>query len=284
MTMNKVTLTNDLLQLEADSHGATLHSVVYRPTGSQLVWNGAPDAWKFRDVVMFPVIGRWDYYTVNGDRYATDMGHGVVRTQHFDVQLQEDKVVFTTRYDQETLRQYPFKFQLQVTMTLQSDGWTTDYTVTNLDERDIPYYIGAHPGFVTTGGDVLKFEPQTLKLFPLDGKGRVSGDARQFAVDEIQVDKQLFARYNTVVMPRPSGDKVTLVRGDGLSVTVYYGDCSTLAVWSNSQCGQFVCIEPWWGICEVADSSSELSEKPFVNILSKGESRTYTLKYVVKGE
>ena len=67
--MSTVTLTNKNIKLEVDCTGASLHRAEYLPASTQLLWNGDERSWKYRDVVMFPVIGRWDFFTVDGVKF-----------------------------------------------------------------------------------------------------------------------------------------------------------------------------------------------------------------------
>lgn len=279
--MSTVTLANKNIKLEVDCTGASLHRAEYLPASTQLLWNGDERSWKYRDVVMFPVIGRWDFFTVDGVKYTTDMGHGVVRNKQFAVSYGQDSITLSVTSDSDTLRQYPFEFALDVTYSLLENGWTVQYKVANCGQKDMPYYLGAHPGFAVTGNDVIEFAPQTLYNFPLDEKGRIAGEKQVLADTTVKVDKQLFKKHATVVIPEPYGDKITLKRGDGINITVR-ANSSTVAIWSNAQSGDFVCIEPWWGICEVADSPYELSEKPLVNILKTSSDATYTVSYTVE--
>ena len=66
---------------------------------------------------------------------------------------------------------------------------------------------------------------------------------------------------------------------DGYTYT-YRSDCPLWAFWSNENGGDYVCVEPWWGINDNPAFPRELSLKPFMNF-EMGEGSTFSYELTV---
>lgn len=49
-------------------------------------------------------------------------------------------------YSQETLKKYPFKFNLYIRHIIEDDILSTEWHVENADDKDMYFSIGGHPG------------------------------------------------------------------------------------------------------------------------------------------
>jgi galactose mutarotase-like enzyme len=55
---------------------------------------------------------------------------------------------------------------------------------------------------------------------------------------------------------------------------------SVVAFWADDDKGQYVCVEPWWGVPDDADVKREISEKTLMESVEVGE--TFTTDYVIE--
>ena len=63
-----------------------------------------------------------DSFTYNNKTYSLNR-HGFARDRNFDIiESSENKAIFSLKYDEETLKLYPFDFELQLIYTLNDNN------------------------------------------------------------------------------------------------------------------------------------------------------------------
>ena len=79
----------------------------------------------------------------------------------------ENSVTFLLKANEETLKHYPYDFELYLSYHLNGSTLSMDYRVINKDSDLMYYHIGAHPGFmcpVNNGENIenciLRFEKE----------------------------------------------------------------------------------------------------------------------------
>ena len=65
------------------------------------------------------------------------------------------------------------------------------------------------------------------------------------------------------------------------SITVEFPDFPILGLWSKAP-GEFVCIEPWFGMTAASDFSGEYDKKPHQFVLGPSESREFTYGVMIE--
>lgn len=118
----KQTLTNDLLTVEIDSHGAELQSIKSNRTGHQYLWQGDKKFWGRRSPVLFPIVGSlWEGKFRMDGREWTMSQHGFARDCEFAPMenAPADEVWFTLESNEETLAKYPRRFSLSIGYRLE---------------------------------------------------------------------------------------------------------------------------------------------------------------------
>lgn len=264
------TIKNSALTVTVTDEGGSMRSVVF--DGEERLWQGGA-AWAGRDVVIFPIVGHAGEYTVCGNRFAP-RSHGVARYARFAVKERgEDFITLSLNSDEETKKTYPYDFTLEVGYKLSGASLTVSYFVKSA-RGVIPFYIGGHPGIRAKGGEaVIEFNPpQNPVLYPLDGADGVQlVDFTRFVAN-----KSFFRECKTFQLGGIDGE-VVMTTADGYRY-IYKSDCPVYAFWSNEEEGDYVCVEPWWGINDFPAAPRELSLKPFINFASpKGKKFSYTL-------
>lgn len=120
--MSVIELKNDKISAALKTMGAELTSLK-DTEGTEYLWQGNPDYWSGQAPVLFPIIGclRNGTASVSGDKTCSFGRHGIARRKEFTlISSTEDKAVFSLKADEETKKQYPFDFELQ--MTYELDG------------------------------------------------------------------------------------------------------------------------------------------------------------------
>ena len=265
-------IENEFLKLTVNDEGGSMHSLVYKPTGEERLWQGG-EAWRSRDVVIFPVIGHAAPFEVCGDTYELK-SHGLARYARLHaVREGESRLTLSFSSDEQTLKSYPFEFDFSVSYGLKKNSVAVTYFVRSKGGA-MPFYVGGHPGMYAPGGSaVIEFENEEHPvIYPLEGGAAAMPRLKRFVAD-----KAFFAECKTFQLGGLSGGAVYARTQDGYTYT-YRSDCPLFAFWSNESGGDYVCVEPWWGINDEPSFPRELSLKPFMNFeRGKGSRFCYTL-------
>lgn len=265
-------IENDFLKLTVNDVGASMHSLVYKPSGEERLWQGG-EAWGSRDVVIFPIIGHAAPFEVCGKTYELK-SHGLARYAVLAVEKKtEDEVVLGFSSDEKTRELYPFDFDFSIAYKLDKNTVKITYSVRSKGGV-MPFYVGGHPGMYAPGGSaVIEFENEEHPvIYPLEGGAAAMPRLKRFIAD-----KAFFAECKTFQLGSLSGGAIYARTQDGYTYT-YKSDCPLFAFWSNPECGDYVCVEPWWGINDDPAFPRELSLKPFINFeRGKGSTFCYSL-------
>ena len=143
-----ISLKSSELSAEINPLGAQL-SVLRDARGRELLWNGDPAVWAGRAPILFPIVG-----TLAGGRYRLGSSsyplsrHGFARGRLFQVlEVTALSALFRLQADADTVKVYPFQFQLDVSIALNGPTVSVSSSVRNLGSEDMPASIGYHPGF-----------------------------------------------------------------------------------------------------------------------------------------
>ena len=253
------TIKNEYLTLQVSLDAAQMHSLKRNNDNYEFIWNGDPTYWKGRNPILFPQVSSTSTKTniINGKQYP--MGnHGFARNSVFElVDIKEDSLTLLLRENEETLKQYPFKFELYVTYTLNNELLEITYKIKNTDTQVLPFGFGLHPAF-----NVEKDYKDT----------KITFDNGQ----ELVVNKELFEKFPTYyVEPTPSS--ATLLSNNH-SVTLNFEGFRHLAIWSPF--APFVCVEPWMNLGP--NDSDEFQERAEYAHLDSNQSIEYKYSILAK--
>lgn len=267
------TIKNQFLSVTVNSEGGSMTSVKYLPLEEERQWQG-DEFWASQDVVIFPIIGHAGEYVARGKRYAP-RSHGVARYSSFALADQSaESVTLALTSDEGTRASYPYDFDFAITYKLDGKSVEITYFVRSQGGK-IPFYVGGHPGMKAPGGEaVIEFENEEHPvLYPIDGAEGVQLNALKRFV----ANKAFFAECKTFQLGSLSGGNIVATTADGYRYT-YRSDCPVWAFWSNEKGGDYLCVEPWWGINDFPAAPREITLKPFMNFVGEeGKSFTYRL-------
>lgn len=258
------------LTVKVNTLGAELESIKQGET--ERLWQ-RNELWPRQSPVMFPMIGKTkdDYYTINGEKYIMDAVHGFARTSEFEV-VNESKtdtfVELRLKSSEETLKIYPYNFELLVAYEVKDNKISTKWVVKNLDSKEMYFTIGGHPGFKYDIGNgegyldyIVKFdEPIEYKVYG------VNDSLISDAVSYSEVKKSFFqmndlCKKHTIVI-FDKVDNCTLVSNTGHSIRIDCPNVPLLAFWQNNlDDPKFLCLEPWCGLPDYVDSTHEFEKK-----------------------
>ena len=286
----RVMLDNGVLTVAIEARGAEPASLRRADTGVEYLWSGDPAWWSRRAPVLFPIVGRLRGDTATWRDREIRLGqHGFARDRRFDVAAHEASAArFDFADDAETRAGFPFAFRLAVTYRLAGDALEVGFEVTNPGDEELPFSIGAHPGFrcPLAAGDrfddheVEFAEPEWVRRHLVDD-GLIA-EATEPVLDGERVlplTPGLFDRGALVFTDLRSRRAVLRSRRSGRGVEVTFAGFPTFGIWSKPG-APFVCLEPWCGIADPVAASGRLEDKPGLVVLAAGATftRTHTIR------
>ena len=264
--MDYATIGNEFMEVTVDLNGGALHSIIDRRDGENVMWDGSC-GWKRRDRVLFPFVCRRldGTYTADGKEYEIG-AHGCGGNRRFAALEKTDESVTLALYSNtETLKIYPYDFVLYVKYTLSGNSLSIRYEVINPADSPLYYSVGGHVGIrideTKTGGNFVRFDKPLKLAYTLDGPF-VSG-SKDVNVTEFEATKELFKKEDTIMLATDGSVGLTVERAGGKKLG-FSVSSPVIAFWTDPEEGNFVCVEPWWGLPDVMPKQSEISEKPFV--------------------
>ena len=222
---------------------------------------------------------------VDGEEYHLPR-HGFARDTEFTVISQTgQKVTLALHESSETLKVYPFRFNLAITYRLEDNKVHVIWHVENTDSREIHFQIGGHPAFNMPKGKLegtIKLdneEPMDVLKSYADGSHDMIEVPLEADMGMIEVSNNFF-RNDSVKIHKSQTRRAILMDTNGEpAVTVDY-KTPVCAFWSPyDKQAPFVCIEPWYGIGDPRDFKGEFKDKPLMNHLQPGAS--FMSKYTI---
>lgn len=269
-------IENRYISLSVTSEGGSMTSLIYKPTGCERLWQGDEKWWKWQDVVIFPVVGHAGAFTAKG-RECLLKSHGLIRYSSLSVKEQgADFITLAVCSDSESEKLFPYKWEFEISYRLDGCTVKVGYFVRSL-QGVLPFYLGGHPGMSAPRGEALiTFENEEAPVvYPIDGQPYPLGKLKSFTVD-----KQFFKKCKTYQLGSLSGGAISARTVDGYLYT-YRSDCPLYAFWSNEDGGDYLCVEPWWGINDFGGAPKDITLKPFMNF-DRGEGSRFGYSLTVE--
>ena len=282
-------ISNKYLELTVSSHGAEKQSIISKETNISYL-RDVDKYWNRKAPLLFPIVGKLrDLKTfINNKEYSMNQ-HGFIRDQEFELYSQtETELVLVNKFNEETLKKYPFEYQVFVKYTLVEKSVYTEFIVKNLDYQVIPFNYGGHPGFKLPLYENETFEDYSVKFekeenFDAPTVDMTSGtlnfkDTISYKnINEINLNYKYF-EIDAIVIPEVKSQSVKLVNKDNKGVKFDFLGFPSLAIWTKPN-APFVCLEPWIGYADHNDSNYQFIEKDNMQFLNPGE--TFSATYVI---
>lgn len=276
-------LSNGILELEISLRGAELQSLRRVACPTEYLWQGDETFWNRRSPVLFPNVGKvWQDTAYFAGQPYTLHQHGFLRDMLFQKTADEDRhLAFACRADAESLKSYPFDFEVRIDYRLLRNVLTVEWTIVNHDNREMPFQIGAHPGFNyphfhlndEIHGFLSSNADSPWASTRCDG-GFTHPDTIPFEIPRnglLPLTNDTFA-CDTILEMTDRMHRITLHDADGRPIVTIRHSMPITAIWSP--CGgraPFVCIEPWEGCCDPEGYVGEFRNRHFTHLLAPGQ-------------
>ena len=282
-----------MLKIQTKKSGAELTSVQYN--GKEMLFQGAKvlDSngniyWKRQAPILFPIVGQLknSQTQIDGEIYEMSQ-HGFARDMDFEeISKTENKHHYMLKYNEGTLKKYPYKFELHVIYEIIGDTLTVTYKVKNIDDKTIYFGLGGHPAFncdYSKGEYEISFSENEDKIEFLKLKnGLIDTEKAQ----NILQDNKICLKEDTfdndaVIMKNLKSNKVVLQNHETNQKILEFDFTGFpyLALWSKKG-APFVCIEPWQNTADRIDSTQIYKDKE--NIIELPKDKKFECKYSIK--
>ena len=293
--MNRV-LENGKLRVTVSDAGAELVSVWDKEREVERIWCGDAAVWARHAPILFPFVGKvaGGRYSYRGQEYKMT-SHGFARDREFElVDADESSVTHVLRWNEESLKIYPFKFALYVKHSFDEKNpcrIKIEWKVVNEESienngRTMLYGIGGHSAFtypkgVSAADCSLKIEGsslgKSLEYHLLDGDGCIDMSKKyelELEDGRAVVEEHMFDKDALIVLGKQI-EKIELCDNESRAyVCMSCEGFPYFGIWSK-KVDEFICLEPWYGIADTAGHDGDIEKKPGMQRLDAGESRSY---------
>ena len=277
-------ISNNTFKVGINPLGAELEYV--KINNINILWERS-ELWNAQSPVLFPVIGclKDGFYSYQGQRYELPV-HGFVKNMNFEVaDLDKNKITLFKTFDENTLKVYPFKFKLLVTYELINNSLDMKFEVKNLDNKDITFSVGVHPGFTHDGlakileGDYkfnylandLKevfFTPTFVKEI---GESTINYNTFEEMSDDLEIKRTICLKGINEFNIYSNKHKLKFIN-----------EMPFMAFWHKKQNSNpiFICVEAWDGIPDEDLKEDYDLFKKLGNVILK-EKQSYTKSFKI---
>ncbi len=191
--------------------------------------------------ILFPICGNLpDNIFYYQDKQYILKQHGFARDLPWQVISQSTdtcaNLVLSLKSTPETLKVYPFEFELKFTYKLQGNKLIIEQLYENKSQKKMPFSVGFHPYFYCNDKSKLKLEIPAVeyrtkkgdKTYPFNGELDYDSEEIDIAFTQINTQQTLFSDTKR-----------------NLKVDITYSDLfSTLVFWTLKD-KDYICVEPW---------------------------------------
>ena len=258
-------LENDIAVLKVDTWACEIASFRRKDKDIEYMWNGDPKYWANRNPLLFPHVSSPKNKILNfkGGDYKVN-NHGFCRKSEFEfVEQGEDYLEFRLCDSEDTLKEYPYHFELRVRYVLKENQVSVNYEVINKEEGKLYFGFGQHPAFNCPLTGDRKFSDYWIEFDEEDVEGK-----------RLDLSYELFEKYPTFVVENPKSRTFTLSDGENKVVMNVDDKYKIFAVWTPM--APFVCLEPWVNSLDLNDTETPFEQRDVV-VLNEGES--YQIAY-----
>lgn len=270
-------LTNGKISIRTQSVSAELCGIRNEESGEELMWDADPKIWNRHCPMLFPTVGAvWEGRYEHRGVWRSMPKHGFLQDTEFAVKEKTaSSITYITHDTEETRFIFPFKFELEQKFTLDGATVRVEWTVRNVGSDDMPFQIGGHPSFFfrgfAPGDDVkgyIKFDAPSPESATV-GVGGCLGAERYTlpAPGGLMPLRDEVFRVDSIIIDRNQVHSITLLDKEQEPVVRVGSQAPVFLVWSPFGVeAPFVCLEPWYGLCDREGFKGEFSERPYTNV------------------
>ena len=261
--------------------------------GREYMTDADPAFWTGHAPLLFPIVGG-----LNGGQYRLGersyelARHGFARRSQFAVVDQgEDHVRLRLSDTEATRAVYPFAFVLDMAFRVEGASLRMTASVTNAGDVPMPFSFGYHPAFAwplpggargaahrivferEEGAAVRRLDRESGALLP-------QGQASPVQGRELLLDAALFAE-DAMIWTQLASRSLSYGADGGPWLDIDFPDTPYLGLWQVPG-AHYLCIEPWAGHADPQGFAGDFTQKPGIETLAPGETRSFRMDVSVR--
>jgi len=276
-------IENESMKVGVKEYGCELTSIYSKNDSYEYLWQGDESIWYGQSPILFPIVGRLidDKYTLNNTEYTMPK-HGFARkTEWTLLSKEDDSMSFILSESEDTLKIFPYEFDLIVTYTINENTLTVNHCVVNKNDKEMYFSLGAHPGFNCKIGDRLVFDTkECLSTEKIDLVNSLRLPETYPVLNnetDIIITQDIF-NEDALILHGIKSENITLIHNDNKhTVKFNLGKAPYLGIWAKPG-APYVCIEPWFGVNDSFTKKNDFSEKDAINKLDSEDIFNFTWK------
>lgn len=274
-------IKNEKISISTSSYSAELCSVKNVVTGEELMWQADPKYWGRHCPMLFPTVGAvWEGRYLHRGVWRNMPKHGFMQQREFELREQTaDSVTYFAHDNHDTRLIYPFEFELEQKFRLEGSVVHVEWTVRSEGSDDMPFQIGGHPSFFfrgwKPGQDVkgyLQFDIPSPESATVGCEGCLGAERyRLNAPDGVMEVHDADFQVDSIIIDHSQVHSITLMDTERRPVVRVSSQAPVFLVWSPYGIeAPFVCLEPWYGLCDAEGYNGEFIDRPYTNIAPAG--------------
>ena len=271
------------LTLSVSKQGAEIQSVVLNKNGKEYWWQGDSKWWGGRAPILFPICGgMWDGCCTYKEQQLNIPKHGFVRKAEWTlVEQTVNRVTYSYEPTAEQLEIYPFPCRVEVTYALDGMKLCMTMRVLNLGTEEMYFQMGGHPAFnlpdFSDDKDVVGFvrlEGKPESVLRASTQGCTEHERFDFAKTEeglVPICVETF-NHEALIFDKNQLTAATLLTLDKQPVARVECSAPVWLFWQPQGVHTpFLCIEPWYGLCDEQGFYGSIQERPYMQTLEAGK-------------
>ena len=287
------TIKNNYLEVQISDNGAEIKSIKY--LGNDYLHNSDPKYWGRSAPLLWPNIGTIKNGTATIDGVSYPMiKHGFLSDRLCTIETHStDKIIFKVSSNENTLKLYPYNFQILITYELLEQTIHSNLEFRNNSKTQMPFNLGLHPAFKVPLNENESFEDYKI-IFDVPGTyemptvnlsdGTIDYDNRCRTFTNLKELPLNYSDYDfdALVFENIKSHQVTLTNKDETHGVVFnFEDFPMLGIWTpNHIKSPFICLEPWIGCADAPTTNGDFKTKR--DLIYVEPNNTKTIKYSIK--
>lgn len=286
----KYEIKNKYIQASIEDLGAQLCSLKKVNDACEYIWQKDEKYWNRSAPILFPIVGKLkdDSYSYDENIYKMTQ-HGFARDCIFTVYEQKENFIcFKLESNNETLKVYPFEFELFLSYELNKNTLIASFEVKNKSKSDMYFSIGAHPAFnwplenENKNDSFIEFiDTKSINILSLENS-HIRDENRNLTLEESRLflNEKLFDNDALILKDlKHKKIKYKNLKNDR-KVIMTFNNFPYLGLWSKTKGADFICLEPWHGLADFSNHNKNIKEKVAINKLEKDG--VFTSAYTIK--
>jgi len=291
-----LTIQNSTFKISVTKIGAELCSLFSKKDNIEFMWQASPTIWGSHAPVLFPIIGclKEGKFLFEGKPFSVPK-HGFIRnneTLKSNI-IGENCIEFRSKYNEETLKNYPFKYEFIVRYILLENGVKVEHTIINHDTQNPMYFsLGGHPGFNCPFFENEKYEdyyiefevPETDKTWIVSKEGLIENESISYLNEakRLPLHAEIFAKDALIFKNLKSKTIALKSKNHSVALKMDISAFDYLGLWAKPN-APFICIEPWLGISDAVNTKQDFTQKEGIQSLEARKTQVISFEIKIEG-